>query len=56
VLFKRYFNYFENEIFQEAAVLILNNNFYSKQKVEIMKINAISVYYFLFYCDFIVIL
>jgi len=43
MLFKRYFNYFENEIFQKTAVLILNNNFYSTQKIEIKKINAISV-------------
>jgi len=31
--YKKYFNYFGNEIcvFQETAVLILNNNFYSKK-------------------------
>jgi len=37
VLFKTYFNFFENEIyiFQETVIFMLNNNFCIKQKIEV---------------------
>jgi len=48
VLFKTYFNFFENEIciFQETAIFMLNNNFYIKQKIEVNE----SKYNFRVYC------